>query len=320
MKALVTGATGFIGSHLCEELARRGHTVTCLVREKSNLKWIENVDLKIITGDCEKIESLYGAVDGVDYVFHLAGLTKACSEDEFFCANALGTENLIRAVVEKNPKLKRFIYMSSLAAVGPSKNGSPVKEEADPSPVSSYGRSKLKGERTVLKYKESIPVTVLRPSAVYGPRDRDLFVFFKMLKKGIFPYWGKCYYSLLYVDDLIQGIILAAENKKAEGEIYFLSDSEFYTNEEIMKAISSALGTKAFRLRVPKCIMPLFAYIGEKINRQGIINRDKMSELSHSHWICDATKAKEELGFIPKVRIKEGMKWTADWYRIHRWL
>lgn len=320
MNALVTGATGFIGSHLCEELARRGHKVTCLIREKSNLKWIENIDLKIISGDCEEIESLYDAVDGVDYVFHLAGLTKACSKDKFFCANTRGTENLIRAVSQKNLKLKRFIYISSLAAVGPSKNGSPLKEEADPQPVSSYGKSKLEAENAVLKYKQSIPVTILRPSAVYGPRDRDLFIFFKVLKKGIFPDWGKCYYSLLYVDDLIQGIILAAENKKAEGEIYFLSDSKFYTNEEIMEAISSALGIKALRLRVPKCIMPFFAYIGEKINRHGIINRDKMSELSYSHWICDATKAREELGFMSKVKIKEGMKWTADWYRIHRWL
>jgi nucleoside-diphosphate-sugar epimerase len=320
MNALVTGATGFIGSHLCEELARRGHKVTCLIREKSNLKWIENIDLKIISGDCENIESLYDAVDSIDYVFHLAGLTKACSEDKFFSANTRGTENIIKAVVEKNPKLKRFIYISSLAAVGPSKNGSPLKEEADPMPVSIYGKSKLEGEKAVLKYKKSIPVTVLRPSAVYGPRDRDFFIFFKMLKKGIFPDWGKCYYSMLYVDDLIQGIILAAENKKAEGEIYFLSDSKFYTNEEIMNAISSALGIKALRLRVPKYIMPFFAYIGEKIYRNGIINRDKIRELSHSHWICDTSKAKEELGFMTKVKIKEGIKWTADWYRIHRWL
>ncbi|MEW6162450.1 MAG: NAD(P)-dependent oxidoreductase [Nitrospirota bacterium] len=320
MKALVTGATGFIGSHLCEELVRRGYKVTCLVREKSNLKWIENIDLKLTTGDCESIESLFNAVIDIDYVFHIAGLTKACSEDDFFCANTKGTENLIKAIAEKNPKLKRFVYLSSLAAVGPSNNESPLREDTEPRPVSSYGRSKLEGEKAVLKYKGLIPITVLRPPAVYGPRDKDLFIFFKMLKKGIFPYWGKCYYSLLYVDDLVQGIILAAENKKAEGEIYFLSDSKFHTNEEIVKAISSALGTKAVRLRVPRFIMPFFAYIGERINRQGIINRDKMSELSHSHWICDTKKAREELGFIPKVGIKEGMKWTADWYRIHRWL
>jgi nucleoside-diphosphate-sugar epimerase len=141
-----------------------------------------------------------------------------------------------------------------------------------------------------------------------------------MLKKGVFPYWGKCYYSLLYVDDLVQGIILAAESKRAKGELYFLADSKFYTNDEIVDAMSSALGARAIRLRVPKFIMPVFAYIGERVKKEGIINRDKMNELSYSHWICDIKKAKEELGFITKVGIKEGMKWTADWYRIHRWL
>jgi nucleoside-diphosphate-sugar epimerase len=320
MKALVTGATGFIGSHLCEELARRGYQVTCLVREKSDLKWIENIDLTFITGDCKNIDSLFSAVTDNDYVFHLAGLTKACSRDDFFCANTEGTENLIKAVAEKNPKIKRFVYLSSLAAAGPSNNGSPLREDAEPRPVSSYGRSKLEGERAVLKYQDTIPVTILRPSAVYGPRDKDFFIFFKMLKQGVFPYWGKCYYSLLYVDDLIEGIILAATNKKAEGELYFLADSTFYTNEEIVHAISSALGTRAIRLRVPRFVMPFFAYIGERIKRPGIINRDKMNELSYSHWICDVKKAREDIGFIPKVRIKEGMKWTADWYRIHRWL
>jgi len=320
MKALVTGATGFIGSHLCEELVRRGYQVTCLVREKSNLKWIENIDLKLIIGDCKDIESLSLPVSDNDYVFHLAGLTKACSRNEFFCANTAGTENLIKAVAKKNPKIKRFVYLSSLAAAGPSSNGSPLSEGSEPRPVSSYGRSKLEGEKAVLKYKDAVPITILRPSAVYGPRDRDFFIFFKMLKNGVFPYWGKCYYSLLYVDDLVQGIILAAESKKAEGGMYFLADSKVYTNDEIVNAISSALGTSAIRLRVPRFIMPLFAYIGERIKGPGIINRDKMNELIHSHWLCDNKKAKEELGFIPKVGIKEGMKWTADWYRIHRWL
>jgi len=320
MKALVTGATGFIGSHLCEELVKRGYKVTCLSRNTSNLKWIENLDIRLVTGDCTNINSLRNVVDEFDYIFHLAGLTKSCSEDHFFFVNAQGTENLIKVVSERTPKLKRFIYLSSLSAAGPSKNGIPLQEDSIPSPVSNYGRSKLEGEKAVLKYNSVLPITILRPPAVYGPRDKDLLVFFKMIKKGIFPDWGKCYYSLLYVDDLVWGIILSAEDRKAEGKIYFLSDNKYYTGGEIAMEISSALNAKVTQLKVPKFIMPFLAFIGERTNKKGIINRDKMKELSHSYWTCDAKKAKEELGFITKVGLKEGIKWTADWYRIHRWL
>ena len=320
MKALVTGATGFIGSHLCEELIKRGYEVTCLSRQASNLKWIENLDIKLVHGDCTNIESLFNVVAGFDYVFHLAGLTKARSGDKFFCINSKGTENLMKAVTERNPGVKRFIYLSSLAAAGPSSNGEPVKENSSPSPVSNYGRSKLEGENAVLKYKSMIPVTILRPPAVYGPRDKDMLVLFKMIRKGFFFDLGKCYYSLLYVDDLVRAIITTAENKEAEGKIYFLSDDKIYTGGEIAMEISSALDVSATPLKIPKFVMPFFAFISERINKQGIINRDRIKDFRHSHWICDAEKARKEIGFIPRVGMKEGIKWTADWYRIHRWL
>jgi len=319
MKVLVTGATGFIGSHLCEELIKRGYSVTCLVRETSNLSWIEDLDLKLVKGDCTDRESLLNALHDFDYVLHLAGLTKSGSDDAFFSINTTGTANLIEAVAEKNPQLKRFVYMSSLSAVGPSKNGTPVDEHAQPSPVSSYGKSKLEGEKAILKYKDTIPVTILRPAAVYGPRDKDFLVLFKMVKKGIFPDWGKSYYSFLYIDDLIQGIILCAESKGAEGKTYFLSENTFHSNEEVMIVISSALNTKARRLRIPKFVIPFCSFIGEKTNAE-IINKDKMKEFSHLNWTCDARKVKEEIGFLPRVVIRDGMKWTADWYRIHKWL
>ena len=320
MNALVTGATGFIGSHLCEELVKRGYNVTCLSRTSSNLKWIESLDVKLTRGDCMDRESLLRVVEGADYIFHLAGITQATSEDDFFCINATGTENLMKAVSERNPHLKRFIYLSSLAAAGPSRDGAPISEDALTAPVSSYGKSKLEGEKAVSRYKQTIPVTILRPPAVYGPRDRDMLVMFKMIKKGIFFDLGKCYYSLLYVDDLVQGIILCAENTKAEDKVYFLSDTQIYTGEEIAMEMASSLGVRAMPLKVPKFAMSFLAFIGEKINKQGIINRDRIKDFKHSHWICDPQKVREEIGFIPKVGLKEGMKWTADWYRIHRWL
>lgn len=123
MKALVTGATGFIGSHLCQELVKRGYEITCLSRTSSNLKWIETLDIRLSKGDCTDRNSLLSAVEGVDYIFHLAGLTKATCEDDFFCINAKGTENLIKAVSERNPRLKRFVYLSSLAAAGRAEMG-----------------------------------------------------------------------------------------------------------------------------------------------------------------------------------------------------
>jgi nucleoside-diphosphate-sugar epimerase len=320
MKALLTGATGFIGSHLCEELLKKGHEVTCLVRDTSKPKWIESLDVRFIKGDCLDVGSLTGAGRSFDYVFHLAGLTKSSSKDEFHEVNARGTENLLQVVAQKNPHMKRFIYMSSLSASGPSRDGAPLNEEAVPMPVSHYGRSKLEGEKRVLHYSDRIPVTILRPPAVFGPRDRDFFVFFKLIHKGVFPEWGKCYYSLLYIDDLVQGIILSAESETAEGKTYFLSSGRAFSGEEIASEIASALHVRITRMRVPKFVMPFFAFIGERVNARGIINRDNMRELNFSHWICDPKKAKEEIGFTPKVNLKEGIQWTADWYRIHRWL
>ncbi|GER92511.1 hypothetical protein A45J_0227 [hot springs metagenome] len=320
MKVLVTGATGFIGSHLAGALIRKGFDVVCLVRNPTNLRFLEDIDVKIIKGDCTDMGSLTDAVKDVDYIFHLAGLTKACSESDFFNANVKGTENVVKAVLENNPYIKRFVYLSSLAAVGPSYDGNPVTEESEPSPVSIYGKTKLEGEKIVMSNKKNIPVTVIRPPAVYGPRDRDLLVFFKMIKLGLIPYWGKCYYSFLYVEDLINGIILSTLSKDAEGEIFFMSDGKIYSNDDIIEAISNALQRSPIRVNIPKFIMPLLGFISEKFKGANIINTDKIKEMKHSYWICDTTKAIERLKFEPKVTIKEGAKWTANWYRIHQWL
>lgn len=320
MKALITGATGFIGSHLAGALINKGFEVACLVRNPSNLKFIEGMNVSIIKGDCTDRESLSDAVRGIDYVFHLAGLTKACSEEDYFNSNVKGTENIVQAVIEKNQGIKRFVYMSSLAAAGPSYDGRPIKEDSEPIPVSVYGRTKLEGEKIVLSNKNIIPVTVIRPPAVYGPRDRDLLIFFKMVKSGLIPYWGKCYYSFIYVEDLINGIILSALSTDAEGEVFFVSDGSVYSNDDIIEEISDALQKRPIRLSVPKFFMPMLGFISEKVKGANIINTDKIKEMRHSYWVCDTTKATERLKFEPKVKIREGVKWTADWYRIHQWL
>jgi len=248
-------------------------------------------------------------------------LTKAKKEEDFFVTNVNGTENLLRFLSDNAHEVKRFIYMSSLAAAGPSWDGIPLDETAPPRPVSAYGKSKLEGERVASGYKDKLPMSVIRPPAVYGPRDRDFFLFFRMIKRGFYPYWGKCYYSLLYVDDLVHGLIAAAESGEAEGKTYFLTDSRIYSNEEIVFEIMEAMGTRALRIGIPASVMKLLAKISEKLaDGASIINLDKLREIRHNHWTCDSKKAELEFGFIPRVTIKEGIKWTADWYRIHKWL
>lgn len=320
MKALVTGATGFIGSHLVEALLLKGFSVTCLVRDASNIRFLDGLNVRLVKGDCADESSLPEAVRGVDYVFHLAGLTKSCSEDGFIRANVTGTGNMIKAVLRNNPDIKRFIHLSSLAAAGPTFEGDLLKEDCEPRPVSIYGKTKLEGEKIVYAQRDKLPVTIIRPPAVYGPRDRDLLVFFKMVKSGLVPYWGKCYYSFLYVEDLINGIILSALSENAAGEIFFMSDGKINTTDDIVDAISEALGKSPVKVNVPGFVMPLLGFLSEKLKGVNIINADKIREMKHSRWTCDHSKAVTTIGFQPKVGINEGARWTADWYRIHQWL
>ncbi len=319
MKALVTGGTGFIGSHLVEELIRESFSVTCLVRNTEDLKWLEGYPVRLIAGDCVHRESLKRAVIDCDYIFHLAGLTKGRKKD-FYCTNVKGTENLLDAAYHFNRDIKRFVYLSSLAATGPSMKRTPDNTGVVPSPVSEYGKSKLEGEKNVLQYKDLLPITIIRPPAVYGPRDRDFYVVFKMIKKGLFPYWGKSYYSMIYVEDLVRGTIKAIESDKTVGKIYYLSDSRIHTNVDIADRIATELDSRYIKLRIPRVFLTFFANILDRFSRKSIINSDKIKELLYLYWVCNSEEAKRDFGFEPKVDIKDGIRWTANWYRIHDWL
>ncbi|MBI5740903.1 MAG: NAD-dependent epimerase/dehydratase family protein [Nitrospirae bacterium] len=323
MKALVTGATGFIGSHLAEALLRKGHEVSCLVRKTSKLAWLDSLDVRLFEGDCSDINSLQKCVQGQDYVFHLAGVTKAYAAGLYYSVNAKGTENLIASVAENNSGIRKFVYLSSLSAFGPGVKDRPPREDEKPHPVSDYGKSKLQGEHAVLRYADRLPVTILRPSIVYGPRDREFFWFFKTISRGIMPYWGEGHTSLIYVDDLIRAVILAA-GEDASGRTYFVSDGEMYSNNEIINEIAAALEVRVRRVRTPRFILPAIGFLGGRISKMfgknSMINADKIKEIMHPDWVCDIEKAKGDLCFQPRVDVKKGIKWTADWYRIHRWL
>ncbi|MBF0456943.1 MAG: NAD(P)-dependent oxidoreductase [Nitrospirae bacterium] len=316
----MTGGTGFIGSHLVEELIRRGYNVSCLIRNTSMQSWLEGFPVTLIEGDCRAIDSLKDCIGDFDYIFHLAGLTKASSPAEFYCTNARGTSSFIDMVAKNNKKIKRFVNLSTLAATGPCRNGVPQDASSEPEPVSDYGKSKLEGEQCVLRYKDDIPVTIIRPPAVYGPRDKDMFVVFKMIQHGVFPHWGESYYSMIYVEDLARAIADVVNTDKTIGKTYYLSDCNIYSNCDIANAIAEELDCHYLKVKVPKFLMHPIASISEKISKHSIINSDKIRELNFTHWVCNSDEAVKDFDFDPKVCLKEGIKWTANWYKIHKWL
>lgn len=326
MKALVTGARGFIGSFLVEKLFEQKYEVKCILRKKGvGLKWLEGLDIIEVEGDLLDPESLISAVKDVDYVFHLAGLTKALKTEDYYEANVTGTKNLLEAVVKMNPSIKRFVHVSSLAAGGPSFDGTPLTEEQQPYPVSHYGKSKLESEKVVTQYFDKLPVTIIRPPAVYGPRDTDVFEYFKYAKKGVLPILaGERTASFVYVKDLVDGILLAAEKKEAVGQTYYLCDEKPYTWDEIGGEIASALNVKTKRIVTPAFLSfwaALFSDIFSKISgKASILSLDKYKEIKMNHWVCSSEKAMRELGFKPPYGLKKGIKETADWYLANGWL
>ena len=332
MKAYVTGGTGFIGSHLVELLVRQGYHVTVPVRETSNLRWLnhllttKSVPIQLVTADIGDSDALSPLVKDANLVFHLAGLTKAPDAATYDRVNVQGTKNLIDACLRANSRLSRFVYCSSLAAIGPSPGATPITESASPRPLTDYGRSKLKGEEIVRKYVNRLPITIVRPPAVYGPRDTDIFLYFQFVNKGLMPILGdeNGLLSLVYVKDLVAGIYAAALSDRAIGEAYFLTDGDLHSWIEIASTIAHVLKKRPLKLRMPLFLLGLISIFTESIakvtHQTPTLNRQKMRELKQPFWICDSTKAKEQIGYCPAYPLEKGIQETANWYMENGWL
>ncbi len=326
MQVLITGATGFIGSHLAEELHRKGYKLRCLVRKTSKLVWLKHLPIEYVYGDLFDAEVLRQCVEGVAYLYHVAGLTKAKTREEYFRGNHLATRNLLDAVREKKPDLKRFVLVSSLAAVGPSLNGEPVDETTPYHPLTSYGESKMEAEKECLQLADSIPVTVVRPPAVYGPRDKDIFAFFETMNKGIQPMIGfrDKTVSLIHVADLIKGIVLAGEHPEASGKVYFISSEKYYTWKEIGEITGRVMHKHGFGVRVPVSLVYAIAGISEAYSAVSgqpvLLNWEKATDIVQDAWTCSISKAAKELGFKEDYSIEEGIRNTVAWYRQEGWM
>ncbi len=326
MRALVTGATGFIGSHLAEALVARGYEVTCLVRRTSDLRWLADLAVHLAYGSVEDQESLLPTVEGQDYVFHCAGITKAKRARDYFAVNTRGTENVLRACEAGRVALKRFVLVSSQAAAGPSGSLTALVEQDPCRPITAYGRSKYEAEQLMRQAGGTIPYCIVRPSAVYGPRDRDILFFFQLINRGVMIAMGRRerYLNLVYADDLVQGILAAAEAEAAAGETYFVTHSQPYQWKEAVRIVAAALEKRYVRLRIPAALGYVGALLAEGAARlkgkPALLNRDKLRDILEPYWLCSAQKIEKQLGFRASVTFEEGARITARWYREQGWL
>jgi len=323
---LVTGATGFVGSRLVEALVQRGQSVACLIRKSSNPQFLQTLPVRLIEGDLESPAAIHGALRGIETVYHVAGSIKAANRDSYFRVNQIGTRRLLEALAEGSPGLKRFIHVSSLAAAGPSPADRGLTEDVKPNPISWYGESKLESEREALRYAGTFRVTILRPSAVYGPRDRETLAIFRMVKGGCLLTPGRFTrrFSLIYVDDLITALMSAGEQDTPSGEVFFVSRPEMYTWEQVGAAIALALGRKCRRIAFPAQLALVAGAAGDLwarlSGRPATINSQKIKELLQPSWLCDSSKASRRLGFHPQIELETGIQRTARWYQEQGWL
>lgn len=326
MKTLVTGATGFIGSHLVERLVAEGHDVRCLVRSTSDIRWLKNLPVEITVGDFFNQDSLREALRDVQVVHHAAGVTKAQRKREYWRGNSEATRRLLGATLEFAPSVDRFVHISTQAAVGPSYNGTPVNEFTVPHPIDVYGRSKKRAEDACFEFSDKLPITIIRPAAVYGPRDHDTFAFFRWINRGIVPIVGseKKKVALIYARDLVEGILIATHDKRAIGQIYFLANEDCPTWGELFSVASQIAGKKLIKWRIPNFSIYVVAAAAEPLSlitgKAALFSFEKARELAQASWSCDAGKAKRELGYEAKTGLLDGMKETIEWYRREGWL
>lgn len=324
--AVVTGGTGFVGSHLVDLLLDKGYEVRCITRKSSDLKWLKDKDVKIFDCGLYNKEALKGVIREADYVYHVAGVVKSKTREGYFRGNVDTTRTLIEATLESNPNLKRFLVVSSQTVTGPSLDGKPVNEETECRPITTYGKSKLEEEKLVLSFKDKLPITICRAPAVYGERDTEIFIYFKTFSKGLTTTIGfnEKKLSLIHVLDLVNGFYLAATNEKSKGQIYFISSEEFYTWPQINNITSRIIGKNPVVIKVPHFLVYTIAAVAQFIamfsSKPATLNIEKAKDITQQYWICDTSKAVRELGYNQNISIEEGIKRTIEWYKKMNWI
>lgn len=318
MRVLVTGGTGFLGSHLVEALLEEpGVEVYALVRDPSKPRWLQGVEgVRFIAGDLGSPPRLPA---GLTRVYHLAGVTKTLRPADYYTVNRDGTANLLRALEGQSERL-RFVHLSSLAAVGPSSPGRGVTEDEPPHPISPYGESKLQAEEEVLKRRDRFSVVLLRAAAIYGPRDEDFLEFFRWIRRGIRPVLGgRKVMSLIYVRDAVRACLLAGREGLPSGRTFNLADPRPCGWEDVGHIAARLLGKRTVPVYVPFWSAYLASVASEGIGRligvdHSLINVSKIRQMKPDGWVADASLARRELGFETIFTLEQGLGETIAWY------
>jgi nucleoside-diphosphate-sugar epimerase len=322
MKALVTGATGFVGSHLAEALRRRGDEVTALVRSPGKAEALHRLGVRTVAGHLEDAAALARAVEGQDVVFHVAGLVAARNEGEFMRGNRDGTTTLVAAA--STAGTPRFVLVSSMAAAGPATPGTPLTGTEPARPVTAYGRSKLAAEAAVTA--SSLPWVILRPPTVYGPRDREVLKVFRMARLGIAPVFGDGGQQLSAVHgaDLADALIAAATATATAGRIYFACHPEIFTSAAFVTAVGAAMDRRVALVPVPapvgRALLAVTEASARLAGRTTILTRDKANEFFQAAWIGDPAPLTRDSGWRARYDLAAGLADTYRWYRDAGWL
>jgi UDP-glucose 4-epimerase len=321
-KVLITGASGFVGYHLILAALEKGLEVHAAIRSNSDVKHLDGLDINYTHLDYHSEHALQRRMEemGWDYIIHAAGVTKAATQDDYDEVNAGFTYNL--AAAAKKAGVRKMVFLSSLAAIGPQRQhtGALITEDKCPEPVTAYGRSKLLAEEK-LEAISGLPLVTLRPTAVYGPRERDLFIMLRTIKGGLEPYIGKApqNFSFIYVTDLaevtVQALFLPVQGA------YNLSDGAIYDRYQLAQVAKKILNRRTLKMHIPLPLVRLIAGTLERTSRRKVpaLNRDKLAELTAPGWQLSIEKATKELAFKPKFNLEEGLKQTIDWYQEHKW-
>jgi nucleoside-diphosphate-sugar epimerase len=320
---LITGANGFVGSHIVDALLRNGYAVRAMVRTTSDLTFLEEKPVELVHGTLGDRESLANAVKGADLVVHNAGVVSEPKAELYYRHNTEGTRNLYEAARRHAPEIRRFLYVSSQAAGGPTR-GDGLRRESDREiTITDYGRSKLLAERWLLQ-QQGPPVTIVRPPAVYGPRDRAFLPLFKMIAAGWVVRVGRKHeVSLVHVQDLARQVMLQLEHENAPGEVFYCAPNEPVLQEEFSGAIGAVLGTAPRALSLPPVLLKVgYPVLYPMLNMLGDppFRPDKLPDLIEPRWTVSGDKAKALLGFDGVLPLEAGVGQTAEWYRWKGWL